>query len=270
MSEDDSPTWRNWLGLYADAFGVVGGVVLMGSIVSILAGWLFWPWLLIPLTVASTLVTVFILGRVFISNNTPIKTLGSIRHEREPIAPASVETPAKALSTPVQATPKPQPNIVILGEPYTTRITDVDESVPRQGAEEWAIVVDFRNEFKPDEEIKGLDNVLSQLTFSVEGLRVYRPRGYGLWLDQESPEATFERGATRRLYIASVQYLHLPELRHWVTTIDRYYTPPATVLVGSGEPIIVSIALFTQTRNRFYKTFDVRIVPELQVIQPLS
>lgn len=90
MSEDNAPTWRDWLGLYADAFGILGGVVLVVSILSIFAGWLFWPWFVIPLTAATTVLCIYIVGRVFISNNAPLKTLGRIEQGQEPTPLASV------------------------------------------------------------------------------------------------------------------------------------------------------------------------------------
>src|SRR5207253_7447869 len=44
--------------------------------ISFLVGWLPWPWPLIPISIGGTLVGVFICGRVFVSNNDPLQTIG--------------------------------------------------------------------------------------------------------------------------------------------------------------------------------------------------
>lgn len=79
MSDSDiSPRsgFRDWLSFHADAFGVVGGVVLVLTIIPTIAKWLPWPWFLIPLTIGATLFCVWVFARVFLINGEPLQTIG--------------------------------------------------------------------------------------------------------------------------------------------------------------------------------------------------
>lgn len=79
MSESDPPLpskLRGWLALLSDAFGVIGGVVLVLTLIPTIANWLPWPWFLIPFTIGATLFCISVLARVFIVNNEPLQTIG--------------------------------------------------------------------------------------------------------------------------------------------------------------------------------------------------
>ncbi|HYR75986.1 MAG TPA: hypothetical protein VEM96_09090 [Pyrinomonadaceae bacterium] len=105
---------------------------------------------------------------------------------------------------------KPQPNIILLGEPRVAFVTCDEKFVFREDLNansKRAIVVDFQNQLEVGLEIKGLAGVLSQLTFSNATGQVSRPVIRGFWLQQESPEATFERGDPRTLFIGYVTHL---------------------------------------------------------------
>ncbi len=97
----ETPTWRNLLGVWADGFGVVGGIVLVVSVITFLAGFLSWPIPLVPFTFGVTLVTLFILGKVFISNSEVHQTLGRLSNPESSIKGNDIHSPETVPNSPI-------------------------------------------------------------------------------------------------------------------------------------------------------------------------
>lgn len=94
--------WREWLSLYSNLFRVGGGIVAVVSSILWLVGWLSGPLFLITMSVASTLFVVWLMGHVFVSNNRPIESLGSLSRDD---AKEVTDQRLKASSAPSKSAP---------------------------------------------------------------------------------------------------------------------------------------------------------------------
>lgn len=105
MSEGSDQTgWREYLALYANLFGVGGGIVSVAFFLFWLFGVVSGAVLIPALSVGVTLFSVWLMGHVFVRNRDPLQSLGSLGHNQKLIEAASPKT--------LQAIPeKPKPKL---------------------------------------------------------------------------------------------------------------------------------------------------------------
>jgi hypothetical protein len=168
---------------------------------------------------------------------------------------------------------KPEPNIVILGKPRLTPLTHNAEFIFSEELRaindgRWGIVIEFQNR-KVGDEIKSLEGVRSELTFSNKSGTLSHTINPGFWLGPNNTEVSFERGDIHRLFVG---YLGRLAGTHqaYISTIDRRFTPPEPVTFSPQDSINVRITLFTQTRHRFHEECELELTPELRVTKPLG
>jgi hypothetical protein len=271
-AEIESSTWRklwDFCGHFSRVIWIVTIVIpfllwLVSLVISLppfLAGGV--TFLLLALSIIAAI------NKLSLNYRQPFLTLGGLNTD-----PSLIDhDQPKAITA--KTTPKPEPNIQMLGLPRKTLVERDDNFVFREvlnsARPRWAVVVDFQNKLELGQQIKGLDDVLSHLTFlnTTGDLSWLLKRGF--WLEQASPRATFGRGDTRTLFIALIQetqagtYITTYENKH--DEQSRLQTPPITF--SPNDSISVKVVLFTQTRHRFHKECEIQLTPEIAVLNPL-
>jgi hypothetical protein len=168
---------------------------------------------------------------------------------------------------------KPKPNIVMLEEMRLTPVTHnaeflFSEELKAVADGRWGIVVEFQNR-RDGEEIKSLRAVRSELMFTNKDGTLSHLVNPGFWFGPNNVEVDFERGDIHRLFVGFMMYL--PETNQpYISTVDRRFTPPEPLSFSPDDPMSVRIALFTQTRHRFYKECEIELTPKLRVKKPFA
>ena len=163
-----------------------------------------------------------------------------------------------------RASSKPQPNIIMAGQPRITSVIWDTNYVFHENRvspkSRRALVVDFRNELEQGKEIKSLESVKSQLTYSYnQAPAVSHHVNRGFWLDHEYTHTDFQRGDTRTLLIGLI--IPDPDGRDALQVYENNkresendpIQQPGTITFGKYDCLTIKVALFTQTRHRFHK-----------------
>lgn len=294
MSDSDllpSSRFRDWLSIHADAFGVIGGVVLVLTLIPTIAKWLPWPWFLIPLTIGATLFCVWVFARVFIVNSEPLLAIGytpnkfvTLRNEnpvflkpkghvREvSVLPSSSERPRTLLEELEQEydVKKLEPSLLEFGSEYVTAHNDENGVIVQsQSARDMfpVLVRSFGNQH-PRDRVKSLKRVSFRLDFicfdravmnQSKIIRIHR----GAWLNEASVEVEFPAHCPpRRAVVVTVEGA---ESKVYAVRRDSDSTYKGIMPLReelTGDIYTVSLTLLVESKNAKSFQYILEIIRE--------
>lgn len=108
MSEpSEQSNWREYLSVFSDSFGVIGGAVALVGFILWLLGLFSGGLFISVVSIGSTLFCVWLMGYVFVRNRDPLQSLGTLRDSQKLIDSASSLEAGKLAI----AAPKPNPKL---------------------------------------------------------------------------------------------------------------------------------------------------------------
>ena len=277
MSETSEQTgWREYLALYANLFGVGGGIVSIAIFLFWLGGFVSGAVLIAAVSVGATLFTVWLMGYVFVRSRDPLQSLGTLRASPQIIqsAPERTSLPAPRSEFPLQEIErhfelkKRQPNVVfaksgMIGahEDQNGRIIEGNNMIDLTFH---AIVAEFNNRVEKNRAVGVVNDVSAKLTYSFFDDRPSIEITRGVWVTEGS-KTNFGVNDSHRLIISSIEGIE----ERYNRALDGSYSGSGPRRVALSEGLIkVNVSLIAEIQSSVLREceFMLEISPDTDIL----